>query len=269
MKMLAAAVFVVAFTCAVSATDTLVLRDGSSHSGTFVSATSTTITFREGRTLHRYPRSRVQSVELGVPGAAPIGGNYSSPMGANNAMGSNSAYGARSLVLPAGTEIEVMTNQAIDSKTANEGQIFSADVSQNVVNGNGQVVIPKGSPAELVIRRVSSGNVTGGSEMTLDLQSLKVSGRRYLVNTQDLEQKGSAGIGANKRTAEMIGGGTALGTLIGAVAGGGKGAAIGAITGAAAGTGAQILTKGKTVEVPAESKLRFKLDQPLTLQQAY
>ena len=261
IKMWAAAVFVVAFSWTAFATDTLLMRDGTSRTGTFVSATSATITFREGRTLHHYPRSRVQSVELGVPGTSAVAPLSAAP--------GTALPGRNAFVLPAGTEIEVLTNQAIDSKTANEGQVFSADVSQNVLNEAGQVVIPKGSPAELIIRRVSGGNITGGSEMTLDLQSVKVGGHRYLVDTQDLEQKGTAGLGANKRTAEMVGGGTALGTLIGAVAGGGKGAAIGAITGAAAGTGAQILTRGKTVEVPVESKLRFKLDQPLRMQPAY
>ncbi|HEY7615381.1 MAG TPA: hypothetical protein VH744_01145, partial [Terriglobales bacterium] len=70
------------------------------------------------------------------------------------------------------------------------------------------------------------------------------------------------------RTAEMVGGGAALGTLLGAVAGGGKGAVIGAIAGAAAGGTAQVLTKGKEIKVPAESTLQFRLDQPLSLQPA-
>lgn len=70
----------------------------------------------------------------------------------------------------------------------------------------------------------------------------------------------------NKRTAEMIGGGAAIGTILGAVTGGGKGAAIGGVAGTAAGAGAQILLKGKEVKIPAETILKFKLDQPLSLQ---
>ena len=69
----------------------------------------------------------------------------------------------------------------------------------------------------------------------------------------------------NRRTAEMVGGGAALGTLLGAIAGGGKGAAIGAVAGAGAGGTAQVLTKGKTVKIPAETILRFQLDRPLHL----
>jgi len=64
----------------------------------------------------------------------------------------------------------------------------------------------------------------------------------------------------------MIGGGAALGTLLGAIAGGGRGAVIGAIAGAAAGGAVQVLTKGKEVNVPAETILTFRLDQPITLQ---
>ncbi len=63
----------------------------------------------------------------------------------------------------------------------------------------------------------------------------------------------------------MAGGGAALGAIIGAIAGGGKGAAVGAATGAAAGTGVQILTKGETLKVPAETILEFKLESPLVI----
>ena len=60
-----------------------------------------------------------------------------------------------------------------------------------------------------------------------------------------------------------------LGTLIGAAVGGGKGAAIGAITGAAGGAAAQVLTRGKEINVPAETVLTFQLDQPWRLEGYY
>ena len=184
--------------------------------------------------------------------------------------GSRHAAGlANNVELPAGTEIAVLSSQTIDSSTASAGQIFPADVAENVMDAAGRVVIPKGSLAELVLRSASGGGVTSNAELALDLQSVKVGSRRYVVNTADLEQKAQGGVGANKRTAEMVGGGAVLGTLIGAIAGGGKGAAIGAAAGAGAGAGTQILTRGKSVKVPAETTLRFKLDQPLTLQAAY
>jgi outer membrane lipoprotein SlyB len=97
----------------------------------------------------------------------------------------------------------------------------------------------------------------------LDLHSVTIGGRRYDVDTSVLSQRGRQGIGANKRTAEMTGGGAALGAIIGAIAGGGRGAAIGAGAGAGAGALTQILTKGSSIKVPVESVLTFKLDKPL------
>jgi hypothetical protein len=73
------------------------------------------------------------------------------------------------------------------------------------------------------------------------------------------------GVGKNKRTAKYVGGGAVIGSMIGAIAGGGKGAAIGAIAGGAAGAGAQTITRGRDIHVPAESLLTFRLDRPLML----
>ncbi|HZQ69217.1 MAG TPA: hypothetical protein VFA68_11915 [Terriglobales bacterium] len=255
-RMLGMAVILAA---SLAAGDTITMKDGTTHTGTIVSGTAHSISFREKSGVHRYSKANIQSISFD-----------SDVVPATSASSARLGAGTREATLPAGTEITVLSNQEIDSKTASEGQVFPADVAEDVRNSAGQVVIPKGSEAELVIRRVqSAGTVTGSSDLALDLKSVKVGGRRYTVSTEDVEQKGREGLGTNKRTAEMVGGGAVLGTLIGAIAGGGKGAAIGAATGGAAGAGAQVLTRGKSVKVPAESKLSFKLDQPLRLSAAY
>jgi hypothetical protein len=64
-KALGLNVGVVILGCFFCTADTLLLRDGSTHSGTFVSATIGTISFREGTTVHRYARSKIQSIEFG------------------------------------------------------------------------------------------------------------------------------------------------------------------------------------------------------------
>jgi len=241
--------------------DTITMKDGTTHDGTLVSATSSTIAFRTGGVLHHYTRSSVESINVTTA-------QNSSDEGFSQ-RGSHHAQNTGPVTIPSGTEIAVMTNQSIDSKNASTGQTYSADIANDVTDGNGRVVIPKGSPAELVLRNVNSGGVAGTRQMSLDLESIKVGARRYNVDTADITQSSRQGIGANKRTAEYVGGGTVLGTLIGAAAGGGKGAAIGAVSGAAAGAGTQILTRGKAVNVPAESTLRFRLDEPLHLNPAY
>jgi hypothetical protein len=166
--------------------------------------------------------------------------------------------------LPAGSEVSVRTNEAIDSATAAEGQTFDAQVTRDATDANGDVVIPRGSRGKIVIKSASKGGrFKGASDLVLDLQSVTINGKPYLINSSDVAQKGKSGVGANKRTAVYTGGGAALGAIIGAIAGGGKGAAIGAGAGAGAGALTQILTKGKSIKVPVESVLTFNLDKPL------
>jgi hypothetical protein len=137
---------------------------------------------------------------------------------------------------------------------------------QDILDSTGNVVIPRGSPATLIVRRASEGGTLTSGSYLLDLDSIRVNGRRYIVNTEEIKA-GETGIGKNRRTAEYVGGGAVLGTLLGAIAGGGKGAAIGAVAGAAAGGGAQVLTKGHEIRVPAETVLNFRLDRPLHLRE--
>jgi hypothetical protein len=172
-----------------------------------------------------------------------------------------------------GAEIHVRTDQAINVKDAQSNQVFPGTVSQDVMDTNGNVLIPRGSQAELVVVPVNSGSNSGANnnnDLTLDLGSVTVNGQRYQINsdgTTTAAGTGSenGGIGANKRTGKYIGGGALAGTIIGAIAGGGKGAAIGALAGGAAGAGAQVLTRGKQVNIPAETDLAFRLNQPMTL----
>jgi len=158
--------------------------------------------------------------------------------------------------IDAGTTVDVRTNETINTKNT-DGEVFTGGVDKDVRDGNGNVVIPRGSNVEMVVRRVSDKDVA------LDLDSITVNGRRYSVRS-DERVVSDQGIGMNKRTGKYVGGGALLGAIIGGVAGGGKGAAIGAGAGAAAGAGAQVLTRGRNVNVPAESLLTFRLSQPLT-----
>jgi hypothetical protein len=166
--------------------------------------------------------------------------------------------------LPIGSEISVRTNEAINSDTATEGQTFDVQVTRDATDANGDVVIPSGTRAFVVIKSASKGgSFRGASDLVLDLQSVSINGKQYTIDTADVTKKGKSGVGANKRTAGYTGGGAALGAIIGAIAGGGKGAAIGAGAGAGAGALTQVLTKGGSIKVPAESVLTFKLDKSL------
>jgi hypothetical protein len=171
--------------------------------------------------------------------------------------------------IPSGATVQIRNNEAINSETADPGQTFSGVVARDVIDTDGNVAIPKGSNATLVIKDVSGqGKMQGRSELVLDVGSVSVAGRTYRLETTDLVERGKEGVGTNKRTAIFAGGGSALGGLIGALAGGGKGAAIGALSGAAAGTATQAVTRGRGVRVPSETILNFTLEAPVRIREA-
>ena len=145
-----------------------------------------------------------------------------------------------------------------------DGRIFTGTIENDVRDTQGRLAIPRGATAELVVRRDAD------NDLVLDLDSVTVNGRRYGVDATRNRVGGgvdirNSGIGANKETARNVGGGALLGAILGAVIGGGDGAAAGAAAGAAVGAGAQILTKGRRVNVPAETLLSYRLQSDMNL----
>lgn len=166
---------------------------------------------------------------------------------------------AQTRTLSEGTEIKVRTDTAIPAHPTS-GAAYTATVSADVPDTSGAIAIPKGTRARLI-----ATPTTDGKDTLLDLRSVTVSGRRYdLTAPGSGKSSGSSGLGANTRTAKYVGGGAAVGAVLGALLGGGKGAAIGALVGGAGGAGAQVLT-GKKQGIPAETQLSYKLAQPLTM----
>ena len=166
---------------------------------------------------------------------------------------------ARADEIAPGTQVSIRTNESIDLDKWDRGRIYPATVDRDVFATDGDLIIPRGSPAELVVRQV------GPRDMALDLESVVIRGQRYVINApgEAYNEHGRPGVGANERTGRFVGGGAIVGSIIGAIAGGGKGAAIGAAAGAAGGASAQMATRGREIHVPVESFLTFRLEQPL------
>jgi len=161
--------------------------------------------------------------------------------------------------VPSGAEIKIRIDSAIPARPPANAH-YAATVSQDVTDSLGKIVIPRGSRARLVAVPTNDGKDTN-----LDLRSVTINGQTYLLEaTGKSKNSASEGLGANKRTGKYVGGGAAVGAVLGALLGGGKGAAIGAILGGAGGAGTQVLT-GRKKEIPAETELGYKLAQDLQL----
>ncbi len=161
---------------------------------------------------------------------------------------------------PAGTSVVVRMIDAIDSETNHTGEIFRASLDAPLVVDN-EIVVPTGTDVYVkLVEARSAGHISGRSELRLELVRMQFQGKSYVLASSEYEQVGTS---RGKRSAATIGGGAAIGAAIGAIAGGGKGAAIGAGVGAGSGTAIQVLTKGKQIKIPSETKLDFKLEQPV------
>jgi hypothetical protein len=166
------------------------------------------------------------------------------------------------ITVPAGTRILIRTVDSIDSTKQKTGYRFTATLETNL-QAEDKVVAPRGTTVYGRLANASSaGRMSGSSDLTLELTDIVINGTAYPLLTSTYEIKGK-GEGGN--TAKKVIGGAGLGALIGGLAGGGKGAGIGALAGAGAGTAVAASKKGEQLQIPSESLLEFRLEQPVAL----
>jgi uncharacterized protein YcfJ len=105
--------------------------------------------------------------------------------------------------------------------------------------------------------------VKGLARLSLELTSVMTSdNQKVALRTASFEKQGPT---SKAEDTQKVGIGAAIGAAIGAIAGGGTGAAIGAATGGAAGGGAVAATRGKPAVLEAETKISFRVEQPVTI----
>lgn len=166
------------------------------------------------------------------------------------------------VTVPERTAIHVTLDQALASNQSRPGDHFDATVAEPIAVGD-KVVIPQGARvAGVVVDARESGRLRGRARLQLALQAIDLDGKQYEIRTI-----ASHKIGGNhkKRNVGWIGGGAGGGVLIGALAAGGKGALIGGPIGAGAGTAVAYFTGKKDIHLPAETRLTFKLAEPVTV----
>jgi len=188
--------------------------------------------------------------------ARPEGGTRATDTTPSSAPAVPPATPAKQYTFSAGTEIRVQMIDSVNSKTSQVGATFQASLDSPLTFQD-SVVVPKGANVYVkLVNAKSAGKITGQSELELELDHLEFQGNAIPLRSSTYQQAGES---RGKQTATRTAIGTGIGAAIGAIAGGGKGAAIGAAIGAGGGMATQILTHGKEVQVPAETKLDFKL----------
>ncbi len=177
-------------------------------------------------------------------------------------VGSAAAQSRKKVSVPAGTRILIRTIDPIDSSKQKTGYRFKASLETNLQLED-TVVAKRGTTVYGRLAEASSaGRMSGSSQLTLELTDIVINGTPYPLMTSTYEIKGK---GEGKKTAGKVLGGAGLGAIIGGIAGGGAGAAIGVVAGAAGGTALAASKKGEQLQIPSESLLEFRIEQPVSL----
>jgi hypothetical protein len=171
--------------------------------------------------------------------------------------------GPHTVTLAAGTLLPVRVGETISTKRNQPGDSFLTTLDRALVI-DGFIIAERGSRVEgRVVEAEPAGRARGIAHLGIELVKLSTSdGQRIRIRTEPYRKDGP---NSTSTDAAKIGAGAAIGAAIGAIAGGGKGAAIGAGVGGAAGAGDVLLTRGKPAEIPVETRLTFRVQEPVTI----
>jgi hypothetical protein len=149
---------------------------------------------------------------------------------------------------------------SVNSETARVGETFQATLDAPLTVDR-ETVAPQGTDVYLRLVHVeSAGKLTGRSGLSLELDRISIGGKSYTVASEVYEKVGRS---QTQETAKKTGIGAAIGAAVGAIAGGKKGAIIGAGVGGGTGVAIEATGKSEQVQIDSESRLDFRLDQPL------
>jgi hypothetical protein len=127
--------------------------------------------------------------------------------------------------LEPGTMLSIRTNQAIDVERR-DNRVYYGVVDRDVRGENGRLAIPRGSNAELIVR------VARDNDLILDLESVVVNGQRYAIRAEPNRVE-------SQRDNSLVG------AIVGAVSGG--------------------EVRGRSVRIPRDAVVTFRLDRPLDM----
>jgi peptidoglycan hydrolase-like protein with peptidoglycan-binding domain len=183
----------------------------------------------------------------------------------------------QSWTIPPDTIITVQMNSPLSSKTSRVGDRFSATVTVPVYV-NGETAIPAGSVIEGRVTQVTParrmsrpGTIAIGFEHLIFPDGSRLPLIANLTSddpeTRSRIDEESTVSGEERDKAVFVGGGGAIGAVIGVMTGGGKGAVVGGVLGAGAGLAGVLFSKGEEARVPTGTPFGVQLKEPLVVNQ--
>jgi hypothetical protein len=215
------------FSTAAARADQLILKNGKEFSGKFVRANTNLVEFRSGGKVLVYKTIEVSKIIFLDPSLFPAT-TQQPPVRHIPPV----AAPIPSATFPPGMGIAVRTTAAIDTDRNRPGDSFTATLEDPLMHEN-LVVVARGAEVKGKITSIKeSGPVPG---LALELTEITANGRIHPLKTGEYSEIGSS---RGKRPAGTVG---------------------------PPGTEVQLMTRGQTLKIPAETILEFKLSAPLRL----
>ena len=202
--------------------------------------------------MKKLPMFVLASAALFLSGCAATTGSGSTQNTPKAPAGPATTSAAAPSMIGAGTSLVVRTTEAISTARDTPGKTYSAEVTNDIVDQGGSLLVPKGSSVQLTVVASPTGGTASAPDQQLAVLSITVRGRTYQVTSATTEGVSPVSPGQSASATEKPRSGALLGTVTGTTAGGG----------AAAG---DVMTRGKEVRVPANSVLTFRLEQTIQL----
>lgn len=181
----------------------------------------------------------------------------------------NTSPGSGEFIVREGETVVAVLDTDLTTEATKQGDRFTMTVREP---GQYEGAVIEGTVASVE----QGGRLSGRSGMSLNFDSIRLrNGQTYEFagilgsvrtpkgETIKVDNEGSAqGDNQTTQTIQRAGIGTAIGALIGAIAGGGKGAAIGGIIGAVGGAGSVYILGKENLELPSGTELTIRATAP-------
>lgn len=187
----------------------------------------------------------------GAPASRPATGSGASAPAADRQPAPAPPAPRVRLVIPDGTHLPIELQSTLSSDASREGDAVLAVLTESVpLEG---FTLDKGAEVRgRVFTVVPAKRVKGRARLVFGFEEVMENREKISISTDAIDVSGKS---TGSKDKKIIGGSALGGLIVGAIKDGKKGAAIGTVIGAAAGGGAVLIMKGDEVEIPRGANL--------------
>jgi len=158
---------------------------------------------------------------------------------------------SKTITIPAGTEMMVHFDTAINTEEYSEGSLFQESLNIDLVV-DGKVIAKKGDTVFGKVIESRGGRLFGGEKLTFTFTGIMINDEEVAIVTDTMGVKGGQG-----GTAKIVGAGTLIGAAFG---GAGEGAAI-------AGGIAILKSRHEHIQIPQGTIAQFKIEKSVSIKE--